>query len=146
MPRNYGVPMKRAEPAGFRLGGLSLLTRPGIWASRILLRFGSTPDKTPESSEPRPGLYPPLPKAGFARLRSEWNAAMSTRTHFLYRIDMWTIDGQKVIEQLAGAEDFKVAMATYRAACARWPGTAITLRQGARVIEAPIRPREVTLA
>ena len=53
---------------------------------------------------------------------------MSNRTHyqFLYRVDMWTIDGKKVIEHLAGAEDFKVAMATYRAACERWPGTAIT--------------------
>ena len=65
---------------------------------------------------------------------------MSTRTHFLYRIDMWTVDGEKVIEHLAGVEDFKVAMATYKAACDRWPGTAITLRQGARVIEAPVCP------
>ena len=67
---------------------------------------------------------------------------MSTRIHFLYRIDMWTIDGQSVIEHLAGVEDFQVAMATYRAACERWPGTAITLPQGARVIESPIRPRQ----
>ena len=68
---------------------------------------------------------------------------MSNRTDydFLYRVDMWTIDGEKVIEHLAGIEDFQVAMATYRAACERWPGTAITLRQGARVIESPIRPR-----
>ena len=74
------------------------------------------------------------------------SAPMTTRTHFLYRIDMWTIDGEKVIEHLAGVEDFQVAMATYRAACERWPGTAITLRRGARVIEAPIRPRQETLA
>ena len=40
---------------------------------------------------------------------------MSTRTHFLYRIDMWTVDGEKVIERLAGVVDFKVAMATYKA-------------------------------
>jgi hypothetical protein len=58
---------------------------------------------------------------------------------------MWTIDGEKVIEQLAGIEDFRVAMATYRAACERWPGAAITLRQGARVIESRVRPREETL-
>jgi len=67
---------------------------------------------------------------------------MSTRIHFLYRIDMWTIDGQSVIEHLAGVEDSQVAMATYRAACERWPGTVITLRQGARVIESPIRLRQ----
>jgi hypothetical protein len=57
------------------------------------------------------------------------------RTHFLYRIDMWTIDGEQIIEHLAGIEDAQLAMATYRAAVERWPGTAITLRQGARVIE-----------
>jgi hypothetical protein len=58
-----------------------------------------------------------------------------TRTHFLYRIDMWTIDGEHVIEHLAGIEDSQLATATYHAACKRWPGTVITLRQGARVIE-----------
>ena len=39
------------------------------------------------------------------------------RTHFLYRIDIWTIDGKEVIEHLASIEDAKLAMATYRAAC-----------------------------
>jgi len=29
----------------------------------------------------------------------------------------------------------QLTLATYRAACERWPGTPITLRQGARVIE-----------
>ena len=47
---------------------------------------------------------------------------------------MWDDDGENV-EHLAGVEDFEVALATYRAACQRWPGSAITLRQGARVIE-----------
>jgi hypothetical protein len=36
---------------------------------------------------------------------------------------------------VAGVEDYQVALATYRAAVERWPGAAITLRQGARVIE-----------
>jgi hypothetical protein len=44
-------------------------------------------------------------------------------------------DGENVVEHLAGVEDFEVALATYRAACQRWPNAAITLRQGARVIE-----------
>ena len=39
------------------------------------------------------------------------------------------------MEHVAGVEDYQVALATYRAACERWPGTPITLRQGARVIE-----------
>jgi hypothetical protein len=42
-----------------------------------------------------------------------------------------------------GVEDFEVAMATYRAACQRWPNAAITLRQGARVIEDSRRLRLV---
>lgn len=32
-------------------------------------------------------------------------------------------------------EDFDVTVATYRAACLRWPGAKITLRQGARVVD-----------
>jgi hypothetical protein len=39
------------------------------------------------------------------------------------------------VEHVAGVEDYHVALATYHAACERWPGTPITLRQGARVIE-----------
>ena len=60
---------------------------------------------------------------------------MKTRTHFSFRVDMWTDDGGSIIEHLAGVEDFTVAMATFKAACERWPKAAITLRQGARVIE-----------
>jgi len=36
-----------------------------------------------------------------------------------------------------------LALATYRAACHRWPGIPITLRQGARVIEDSRRLRVV---
>ena len=54
------------------------------------------------------------------------------RTRFLYRIDMWTSDGEQVIEHLAGVEDSEFAIAAYRAACKRWPGAAITLRRGTR--------------
>jgi hypothetical protein len=60
---------------------------------------------------------------------------MKDRTYFAFRIDMWTDDGESIIEQLAGVEDFTVARATYTAACERWPKAAFTLRQGARVIE-----------
>jgi hypothetical protein len=44
-----------------------------------------------------------------------------------------------------GAEDFQVAMATYYAARKRWPKAAMTLRQGAHVIEDSRRSRIVTL-
>ena len=39
------------------------------------------------------------------------------------------------MEHVAGVEDYQVALATFLAACQRWPGTPIILRQGARVIE-----------
>jgi hypothetical protein len=55
---------------------------------------------------------------------------MSIHTSFQYSIDILAIDGETVIEHLAAVEDFCVALATYRAACDRWPGAAIALRQG----------------
>jgi hypothetical protein len=42
-----------------------------------------------------------------------------------------------------GVEDYQVALAIYRPAVERWPGGAITLRQGARVIEDSRRTRLV---
>ena len=66
-----------------------------------------------------------------------------TRTHFTCRIDMWTTNGESIVEHVAGVEDYQVALATYRAACERWPGIPITLRQGARVIEDSRRLRVV---
>jgi hypothetical protein len=69
------------------------------------------------------------------------NAVMKDRAHFSFRVDMWDDDGENIIEHLAGVEDFKVALATYRVACERWPKAAITLRQGTRVIEDSRRRR-----
>jgi hypothetical protein len=45
------------------------------------------------------------------------------RTHFTFRVDTWTPDGESIVEHVAGIEDYQVAPATYRAACERWPGT-----------------------
>ena len=53
-----------------------------------------------------------------------------TRTLFAYRIELWTADGESIVEHLAGVEDFQLALAAYRAAVERWPGP-FTLR-GAR--------------
>jgi hypothetical protein len=61
--------------------------------------------------------------------------AMKIRTHFTFRVDTWTPDGESIVEHVAGVEDCELAIATFRATCERWPGTPITLRQGARVIE-----------
>jgi hypothetical protein len=60
---------------------------------------------------------------------------MTTRTHFAFRVDTWTLDGETIVEHVASVQDYQVALATFPAACERWPGVPITLRQGARVIE-----------
>jgi len=39
-----------------------------------------------------------------------------TRTHFAFRIDLWTSDGASIVEHLAGVENYQIALATYRAA------------------------------
>jgi hypothetical protein len=54
---------------------------------------------------------------------------------FNYRVDRWADDGNSIQDYVAGVADFAVARAAYRAACRRWPGDKISLRQGARVIE-----------
>ena len=56
-------------------------------------------------------------------------AMMKTKTHFTFRVDTWTPDGESIVEHVAGVEDYQVALATFLAACQRWPGTPITLRQ-----------------
>ena len=66
------------------------------------------------------------------------------RTHFTFRVDTWTPDGESIVEHVAGVEDYQVALATYGGACERWPGTPITLRQGVRVIEDSRRLRVVS--
>jgi hypothetical protein len=54
---------------------------------------------------------------------------------FAYRIDLWDADGDSVVKHLADIDHLLVARATYEAACKRWPGERITLRQETRVIE-----------
>jgi hypothetical protein len=56
---------------------------------------------------------------------------MSTlRTHFTFRVDTWTAEGESVVEHVAGVEDYQVALATFCAACERWPGTPIRIASG----------------
>jgi len=54
---------------------------------------------------------------------------------FAYRIDLWDAAGNSVVKHLADIDDLIIARATYEAACKRWSGECITLRQGARIIE-----------
>jgi hypothetical protein len=68
---------------------------------------------------------------------------MKTKTHFAFRVDILDATGNSIIEHVAGIDDFEVAVATYRAACERWPLAPISLRQGARVSEDSRRLRTV---
>jgi hypothetical protein len=55
------------------------------------------------------------------------------KTDFAYCIDRWDPSGNAV-RRVADVDDLAVAVATYEAACKRWPGNCFTLRQGSRVI------------
>jgi hypothetical protein len=57
----------------------------------------------------------------------------TTKTDFAYCIDRWDPSGN-VVQRVADVDDLAVAVATYEAACKRWPGNCFTLRQGSRVI------------
>jgi hypothetical protein len=46
---------------------------------------------------------------------------------------LWDDAADNIVVHVAGVDDFETAVATYRAACLRWPKAKITLRQGARV-------------
>lgn len=50
-------------------------------------------------------------------------------------MDIWDDAGNSIVEHVAGADDFQVAEATYRAAVARWLTARVTLRQGIRVLD-----------
>lgn len=52
---------------------------------------------------------------------------------FAYRIDRWDPSGN-VVQHVADLDDLAVALATYEAACKRWPDDCLTLRHGPRVI------------
>ena len=58
-----------------------------------------------------------------------------TKTRFNYRIDRWDARGDTIIDHIGGHDDVQVTTAAYNAACNRWPGDPITLRQGTIVIE-----------
>jgi len=53
-----------------------------------------------------------------------------TRTHFRFRIDVWTANSESIVGHVAGIEDYELVLGTFRLACERWPRV---LRHGARV-------------
>src|SRR6476660_6651415 len=82
------------------------------------------------------------PKMVDSRAEAEAREGASmTKNDFAFRIDRWTDNGERIVEHVAGAEDFQIAMATYHAARKRWPKAAMTLRQDTWVIEDSRRTR-----
>jgi hypothetical protein len=62
----------------------------------------------------------------------------TTRSHFTFHVDKsakGSANGESIVEHVASVEDYEVALATFRAACQRWPSIPITLRQGPQLIE-----------
>ena len=53
-----------------------------------------------------------------------------TRTHFTFRVDTWTPDGESIVEHVAGVEDYELALATYRGAANTGLALPSTLREG----------------
>ena len=44
---------------------------------------------------------------------------MKTKTYFAFRVDVWDSAANSIVEQIAGIEDFEVAVAAYWAAVAQ---------------------------
>src|SRR6476661_526342 len=62
------------------------------------------------------------PKLVESRAEAEAREGASmTKNDFAFRIDRWTDNGERIVEHVAGAEDFQIAMATYHAARKRCP-------------------------
>ena len=40
--------------------------------------------------------------------------AMKMRTHFTFRVDTWTPDGESIVEHVAGVEDYELALVPRR--------------------------------
>ena len=95
--------------------------------------FATAEDDIRQCGAALSGLFRAAPRA--------MRVATTTRRAFAHRIDLWDASGETILEHLADIEDFELAMATYRAACERWPGANITLRAGATVIEDTRRVR-----
>ena len=57
----------------------------------------------------------------------------TTKTQLIYSIDRWDAKGNAT-EHVAEIDDLTVAMATYKAACERWPDDTLFLKQGSHVI------------
>ncbi|ULB12537.1 hypothetical protein ORIO_22455 (plasmid) [Cereibacter azotoformans] len=58
-----------------------------------------------------------------------------------YRVIRWSTTGA-MIEEVAGAAHFSVALAAFEAALNAWRDEEMTLQQGARIMRKGLRPRD----
>jgi hypothetical protein len=65
-----------------------------------------------------------------------------TRTHFVYRIDIWSDDGRHILEHLAGLENLIVARSAYRASLVRIAFAAETTKSWLVSLARSVRPTE----
>jgi hypothetical protein len=49
-------------------------------------------------------------------LEQRGGVAMTTKTYFPFRIDVWDDRGDSIVQHVAGVDDFETAVATYWAA------------------------------
>jgi hypothetical protein len=124
--------VRYTELAPDRFKSFGELTMAKLWKTDL---FATAEDDIRQFGAALFGLFRAAPRAMAERVGT------TTRRDFAHRIDLWDSSGEDIVEHLAGIEDFELAMATYRAACERWPGANITLRAGARVIEDTRRVR-----
>ncbi|MEA5163483.1 hypothetical protein U5903_22150 [Cereibacter johrii] len=62
-----------------------------------------------------------------------------------YRVIRWSTTGT-MIEEVAGAAHFSVALAAFEAALNAWRDEEMTLQQGARIMRKGLRPRDAPTA
>jgi hypothetical protein len=54
-----------------------------------------------------PDFHQEAADGGLFLLQEEGAMAMKTRTHFTFRVDTWTPDGESIVEHVAGVEEWQ---------------------------------------
>src|SRR5262249_21234191 len=82
----------------------------GLMVGPETARVSLCPTQAPSSR--KPGLFFESRPRRVAVERADMS---TTRTHFTFRVDTWTADGESIVEHVAGIEDYQVALATLHA-------------------------------
>jgi len=82
--------------------------------------------------------FPAMPIAWVAGIKEA--RALTERTQFLFSIEEWSPDGNRLIETVAGAKEHRVARAAFEALVDLRPKARVMLRNGAQVMGDSGRP------